>query len=165
MKLPSNLRDELKIPLGKLILEENVSKDAIIKELQPNSYLITVGDATTEKMINYGIIPSLQIIDGQEKRVKRGLPSEETVNTLLTCDNPAGEISTESIETIKQGFKSKPPVRITVNGEEDLLVIPVCMFAPENSVIMYGQPNEGLVIVKLDEEIRNKTRELFELME
>jgi len=52
-----------------------------------------------------------------------------------------------------------------VNGEEDLLVIPVCIYAPDNSVVMYGQPNEGLVIVKITPEIRNKTQTLLKSME
>ena len=57
-----------------------------------------------------------------------------------------------------------PPVRITVVGEEDLLVIPVCIYAPENAIVMYGQPNEGLVIVKIDDKIRNKTQLLLDSM-
>ena len=57
------------------------------------------------------------------------------------------------------------PIRILVTGEEDLLVLPVCIHAPENSVVMYGQPNEGLVIVKINSEIRNKAQSLLDLME
>ena len=56
-------------------------------------------------------------------------------------------------------------VRIMVHGEEDLLVIPVCIYAPENAVVFYGQPNEGLVIVKVTSDIRNKTQKLLDLME
>ena len=56
-------------------------------------------------------------------------------------------------------------VRIMVNGEEDLLVIPVCIYAPDNAVVMYGQPNEGLVIVQVTPDIRNKTQKLLDLME
>jgi uncharacterized protein (UPF0218 family) len=59
----------------------------------------------------------------------------------------------------------KPPIRISVNGEEDLLVLPVCVYAPENSVVLYGQPNEGLVIVKITPQIRNKTQTLLDSME
>ena len=58
-----------------------------------------------------------------------------------------------------------PPVRLSVNGEEDLLVLPVCIHAPDNAIVMYGQPNEGLVIVKITPEIRNKTQSLLDLME
>jgi hypothetical protein len=163
--LPETLRDQLKIPLGLLILEHEVSKNNIKKHISDNSYIITVGDRTTEKMIDFGLIPSLQIIDGQEKRKRRNIPKNFDVSTALTCDNPAAEITTQSIETIKKAFTSQAPVRITVNGEEDLLVIPVCIYAPENSVVMYGQPNEGLVIVKITPEIRNKTQTLLDSMD
>ena len=62
MKLPDSLRDQLKIPLGSLIPENQANKSNIQKYLPKNSYLITVGDRTTEKMIAFGLIPSLQIL-------------------------------------------------------------------------------------------------------
>lgn len=164
MKLPENLREQLKKPLGVLILENETDKKNIQKHLSDNSYIITVGDRTTEKMIDFGLIPSLQIVDGQEKRIKRDTP-KGNVKTALTCNNPAAEITQKSIETIQEGLVAKTPVRILVNGEEDLLVIPVCVYAPENAVVLYGQPNEGLVIVKVTPEIRNKTQRLLDLME
>lgn len=165
MKLPDSLREQLKIPMGVLLLEKDATKQNIVKYIQNNSFVITVGDRTTEKMINFGLIPSFQIIDSQEKRVKRELPSGANIVTDLTCDNPAAEIAEDSIRTIKKAFSSKPPVRLVVNGEEDLLVIPVCIHAPKNSVVMYGQPNEGLVIVEITSEIRNKAQKLLDLME
>jgi uncharacterized protein (UPF0218 family) len=127
VKLPDNLREQLKNPLGLLLLESDANKKNIQKHISENSFIITVGDRTTEKMIGFGLIPSLQIIDGQEKRIKRNIPENFDVSTLLTCDNPAAEITNQSIETIKKAFVSQTPVRITVNGEEDLLVIPVCI--------------------------------------
>jgi len=165
VKLPDNLREQLKIPLGLLLLESDATKKNIQKHISENSFIITVGDRTTEKMIEFGLIPSLQIIDGQEKRIKHDIPKSFDISTTLTCENPAAEITDQSIETIKKAFASHTPVRITVNGEEDLLVLPVCIYAPENSVVMYGQPNEGLVIVKINPEIRNKTQTLLDLME
>ncbi len=164
MKLPDFLRDQLKIPLGILLPESQVDKTNIKKHLSENSYIITVGDRTTEKMIEFSLIPSLQIIDGQEKRAKREPPRLSNA-TELTVDNPAAEISPQSIEIIKQAFTMQPPVRISVNGEEDLLVIPVCIYAPENAIVLYGQPNEGLVIVKITPEIRIKTQKLLDSME
>jgi len=56
------------------------------------------------------------------------------------------------------------PVRIVVHGEEDLLVIPTVLFSPEDAVILYGQPNEGLVIVKVNQEIRNKAKSIMNSM-
>ena len=164
MKLPDSLREQLKIPLGILLPDNQANKENIQKHLSENSYVITVGDRTTEKMIEFGLIPSLQIIDSQEKRKKRE-PPKLTNATEMTVENPAAEITPQSIELIKKAFTMKPPVRLTVKGEEDLLVIPVCIHAPENSVVLYGQPNEGLVIVKITGEIRNKTQALLDLME
>jgi len=164
VKLPDSLRDQLKIPLGILLPESQTNKTNIQKHLSENSYVITVGDRTTEKMIEFGLIPSLQIIDSKEKRAKREPPKLANA-TELTVDNPAAEITPQSMDIIKQAFTMQPPVRISVNGEEDLLVIPVCVYAPENAIVMYGQPNEGLVIVKVNPEIRNKTQKLLDSME
>jgi GTP-dependent dephospho-CoA kinase len=164
VKLPEKLREQLKTPLGLLLPNSQTTKENILKHIGSNSFIITVGDATTDKMLNFGIIPSLQIIDSQEKRVKRDPPSKENIATNISCDNPAGEIRPENITLIKNAFKSQPPVRITVNGEEDLLVIPVCIYAPENSIVLYGQPNEGLVLVEINDEIRNKTQLLLNSM-
>jgi len=154
----------MKIPLGILLPENQTQKSEIQKYLSENSYLITVGDRTTEKMINFDLVPSLQIIDGQEKREKREPPKSQFTNEL-TVDNPAAKITFQSISAIKKAFTMKSPVRIFVNGEEDLLVLPVCIHAPDNAVVMYGQPHEGLVIVEITAEIRNKVQTLLDLME
>ena len=154
----------MKIPLGVLLPESQANKENILKHLEENSYIITVGDRTTEKMIDFDLIPSLQIVDGIEKREKREPP--KLVNaTEITVGNPPAEITSQSIDVIKKALSMESPVRILVTGEEDLLVLPVCIHAPENSVVMYGQPNEGLVLVKITSEIRNKAQSLLDLME
>jgi uncharacterized protein (UPF0218 family) len=163
VKLPNSLRDQLKTPLGILLPIGQDTKENIQKYLLDESYIITVGDRTTEKMIEYGIIPSLQIIDGFEKRKQREFPKLGNASELM-IDNPAAEITLQSIEIIKKAFEMTPPIRLTVNGEEDLLVLPVCIHAPKNSVVLYGQPNKGLVLVKITAEIRNKAQTLLDMM-
>ena len=163
MKLPDSLRDQLKTPLGILLSLGQDNKENIQKYLLDESYIITVGDRTTEKMIEYGIIPSLQIIDGFEKRKQREFPKLGNASELM-IDNPAAEITLQSIEIIKKAFEMTPPIRLTVNGEEDLLVLPVCIHAPKNSVVLYGQPNKGLVLVEITAEIRNKAQTLLDMM-
>ena len=164
MQLPNDLRDQLKNPLGNLIKDNDIDKENIIKEISAESVLITVGDRTTENMLQLGLKPQIQIIDGLEKRNKRLVPADDAINTNLSCKNPPGEITEESTEVIQKAFSSELPVRITVDGEEDLLVLPVCIFAPENSVVMYGQPNEGLVIVHITPEIRAKVQKILDVM-
>jgi len=164
LQLPDDLRDQLKNPLGNLISDNDPNKENIIKKNSTESIIITVGDRTTENLLQLDIKPQIQIVDGLEKRSKRTVPIDDTVNTNLSCRNPPGEITDESIQVIQKAFSSEPPVRIIVDGEEDLLVIPVCIHAPENSIVMYGQPNEGLVIVTITPEIRAKVQKILDVM-
>ena len=152
------------MPLGDLIKEENVNKENILTKIGSEPVVITVGDRTTENMLQLDLKPQIQIIDGLEKRNKRLVPADYTINTNLSCKNSPGEITEESIQVIQKAFSCKPPVRIIVNGEEDLLVLPVCIYAPENSVVMYGQPNEGLVIIHITPEVRAKVQKILDAM-
>ena len=164
MRLSDDLRDQLKNPLGNLVSDNDPNKENIIKKISAESVLITVGDRTTENMLQLGLKPQIQIIDGLEKRNQCIVPTDDTVKTKLSCRNPPGEITEESMQIIQKAFSCESPVRITVDGEEELLVIPACVFAPENSVVMYGQPNEGLVIVQITPEIRAKIQKILDIM-
>lgn len=163
MRLPENLREQLKKPLGILLPDLDATKENISKNIPKGAFVITVGDATTDKMIKFGFNPSLQIVDSLEKRNRRDLP-EGKIKHTLTCKNPAGEITSECVSIIGKALNMEPPVRIVVDGEEDLLVLPALVHAPGNCVILYGQPNEGLVIVGITEEIRNRARSIMDLM-
>ena len=160
MHLPESLRESLKRPLGTLITDIDVTREKILERLPGGAFIITVGDATTEKMINLGIEPSLQIVDSLERRHKRNVPGGRVV-TPFECKNPPAEITDESVSVIKKALLAKPPARILVRGEEDLLVLPATVLAPENSVILYGQPNEGLVMVTVDEGARERARKIM----
>ena len=164
MQLPENFRDQLKNPLGNLIKDNDPNKENILKKIHAESIIITVGDKTTENMVQLGLRPQIQIIDGLEKRNQRTVPVDGAINTKLSCKNPPGEITEESMQIIQKAFSCESPVRIIVDGEEDLLVIPVCIFAPENSVVIYGQPNEGLVIVQITPEIQAKIQKMLDAM-
>ena len=85
MQLPDDLRDQLKNPLGNLIIDNVPNKENIIKKISAESVLITVGDRTTENMLKFGLRPQIQIIDGLEKRNQRIVPADDTVNTNLSC--------------------------------------------------------------------------------
>jgi len=164
LQLPDDLRDQLKTPLGNLISDNDPNKENIIKKISAESTIITVGDRTTENILQLGIKQQIQIKDGLEKRKQRIVPADDTINTNLSCRNPPGEITEESMQIIQKAFSCESPVRITVDGEEDLLVLPVCIFAPENSVVMYGQPNEGLVFVHITPDIQAKVQKILDVM-
>ena len=104
MQLPDDLRDQLKNPLGNLISDNDPNKENIIKKISAESVIITVGDRTTENMLQLGLKPQIQIIDGLEKRNERIVPADDTINTNLSCRNPPGEITEESMQIIQKAF-------------------------------------------------------------
>ena len=124
MQLPNDLRDQLKNPLGNLIRDNDPNKENIIKEISVESVLITVGDRTTENMLQLGLKPQIQIIDGLEKRNQRIVPADDTINTNLSCRNPPGEITEESMQVIQKAFSCESPVRITVAVSYTHLTLP-----------------------------------------
>ena len=172
MRLPEHQRAALKAPLGVLLPDSEVSAAGVMRMIPDGSYVVTVGDRTTERLIGFDIIPSLQITDGLERRRPRPHPDlaggkrggRQYVATLMRVDNPPAEVTQESIDAIRRAFSAPPPVRIHVNGEEDLLVLPACLHAPEGATVLYGQPGEGLVITAVTQEVRNKSAELLGLM-
>jgi len=69
--------------------------------------------------------------------------------------NPAGVITLESWEAIKRAMKDDDAV-ILVDGEEDLLALPCIVESPNNSLVLYGQPSQGLVVVDTSSTVRNE---------
>ena len=69
------LKDEhinlLKKPFGSLIKQEDISKEKIFYFIKDSKTIITVGDATTEKILSFDLMPNLAIIDGIEKTIKK----------------------------------------------------------------------------------------------
>ncbi len=157
------MRPEFQRPLGRLVPDSQLSRQLLLGEIS-DSALVTVGDATLERVAGFGLTPSLQIIDGKERRTARRMPESPVPVTVIRCDNPPGGISPACTDAIKGALGSDSPVRMEVRGEEDLLVLPVCALAPAGTVVLYGQPGEGMVIVHVNDEVKNKTKLLLESM-
>ena len=149
-KIDENSIDEFKKPLGKLYVE---FEDAIPK-IKEASFLISVGDQTTKNLLDNDLYPDLGIIDN---RIQRKDHNHDIISTeiILRADNPAGTITKNLWETIESAIslilEDKEKRIIEVKGEEDLAVLPCLLVAPEDAVILYGQPNEGLVFVNVSE--------------
>ena len=71
---------------------------------------------------------------------------------ILKAKNPAGTITDDLWETIGQAMELSGDGNchvIEVDGEEDLAVLPCILMASDETTILYGQPNEGLVLLKV----------------
>ncbi len=149
-KIDENSIDEFKKPLGKLYVD---FEDAIPK-IKEASFLISVGDQTTKNLLDNDLYPDLGIIDNRIQRKDHNHDIIRTEN-ILRADNPAGTITKNLWETIESAvsliLEDKEKRIIEVKGEEDLAVLPCLLVAPEDAVILYGQPNEGLVFVNVSE--------------
>jgi uncharacterized protein (UPF0218 family) len=172
MPLNNEIFNILKKPFGKLISDSKIDSKKIKYLIKISPFTATVGDATTSKVLSFGVIPDLCVVDGKERRLEVprnfSFATDEPrlgIETIreLKCSNPPGSISKNAFGILKTAIEENQfPARIIVEGEEDLLALPIFMLAPNDALVMYGQPLEGLVIVKINETIRSKAKSLME---
>jgi uncharacterized protein (UPF0218 family) len=152
--LPEERRKHFKVPFGTLY--PNISD---VLPLIRGRIVYTVGDVVTYRLIQQGLRPEVAVIDGHTMRS----PCDRSPVMYARCisvKNPPGTISDEMMDGLRQAVLH-PPVLILVEGEEDLAVIPLVMIAPDGSVILYGQPGEGVVVRVVDTGAKEKAREML----
>jgi GTP-dependent dephospho-CoA kinase len=154
----------LKDPFGILIRDKYVTERKIKGILKDATKVISVGDSTTDRLISFDIIPDISVIDGIERRLKRSQSLHSKITTVkeLHCSNPAGSISKEAFFVLCQAFSIPGPVKVVVDGEEDMLALPIITIAPEEAVVLYGQPLEGIVVVNVSPEMQTKAKNLMD---
>jgi uncharacterized protein (UPF0218 family) len=164
--------DLLKKPLGELISYDQVEKHKIMELCDTTRKLITVGDTTTAKVISFGIVPDVSVVDGFEKRYvsKTSISKLKSMIAValsgvdlveLSCTNLPGSISQEAINILIRALNSHAPVLINVTGEEDLITLPIIAYAPTDSRILYGQPSQGIVVVRVANRIQKVAKHLM----
>jgi uncharacterized protein (UPF0218 family) len=137
-------------------------KDFIEKE-KP-SLIISVGDVVSHNMIEYGVPLNILIVDNKVMR-KPIQPITVDVDQTLHARNPSGAITDEAWAAIRSAVEQKGQTRVMVNGEEDLLTLVVVLAAPQDAIVVYGQPHRGIVVVKITEETKERMRRFVDAME
>ncbi len=158
--LPERLRKTLARPLGRLFTVEEIASGELSDSIARASFVVTVGDKVTETSAKMGRAPDVQIVDGRENRKARKPPVVSHA-VLVKVSNPPGTITEEAIGAIRTAFAGKKPARVLVDGEEDLLAIPAVLFAPLGASVYYGQPGEGVVLVRSDSRSKSRSRALM----
>lgn len=162
-KFPPELEKRLKRPWGKLIrgsYEETAQRIKEVINKEKPEHLITVGDAVTRNLVANNIHPKLMIIDNKIMRSPIESSDEISADEEIVVENPPGTISEDSLRAIQRAIASAGKVKIIVKGEEDLLTAAAALWAPEKSIIVYGQPNEGIVIVKVTAQLKAEAEEI-----
>jgi uncharacterized protein (UPF0218 family) len=165
--LPVRLRDRLKEPFGTLLRGKHPqttlkAKEVVLEKMPPK--LVAVGDIVTRNLIEVGLVPDICIIDGKTLRtVNENVSLPNSVQ--MKVKNPAAMISAGVWNILKKAYDSNVPIEIFVEGEEDLLTMPAILLAPDKSLVIYGQPKEGLVIVEVDNNKKEEVKDIISHME
>lgn len=141
-ELPKKLRAGVAKPFGKLI-------KGILTQ-RPEGKIVCVGDVVTRIFLENKWSAEQFIVD---LKVERNLVYDsieeigfDKKTEVVEIKNPAGVITGELAKAIDQNHEV-----ILVKGEEDLAVIPVVLSVPLGWKVIYGQPNQGVVIVEVTE--------------
>jgi len=135
-------------------------REIVEKEKPP--IIISVGDVVSESMIKHGILPQVLVVDNRVMR-KPITPIHADVNQTLYVKNPPGTLTDETWTVMREAIQGKR-TKVLVDGEEDLLTLVAVSCAPENSFVVYGQPHEGIVVIKVTKEKREIIRGIVEAM-
>ena len=147
--VPYSILECLKEPWGQLF-KSPLNFNLIHNEIEKSKLIVTVGDASTETIASSGTSPDIFIVDALEKREKRDIP-QLFYNTGLNAINPPSTITTQTLDALNTALTATKPVRILIEGEDDLLSLLVIASYPENTLLFYGQPNKGLVMVNVSQ--------------
>lgn len=128
--------------------------------------IITVGDVVSSDFLRNDFEPDMIIVDYSTKRSPADKEDIETIKNYsvpeINVRNPAGHITEDLWESIET---AQTPVKIVVEGEEDMATLPATLTSPDGSVVVYGQPDQGLVLIIVTEEKKEKFGEFLDVFE
>lgn len=152
-EVPEAARVALQNPQGPLVSETD------IKGFIPEN-IIAVGDEIVLKLLGLGITPLISVFDHktQRKELDEGKKAK-LGNPDITAKNPAGTISLEAWNALKQLIGTGG--RLFIDGEDDLLALSAFFLAPTGHKILYGQPDEGIVCMEVTDEQKQHYAELL----
>ena len=171
--LPVSLRDTLREPLGIIIegTEENINKTGLkatsfLKAKQP-IMTITVGDIASQSLRQTRFQPDISVVDFKTRRTNLLETHELPKNGYIF--NPPGTLCREAVlrlyKNICNFLDRKTSAQIIIKGEEDLLTLPAILIAPLGSAVVYGQYEIGLIVVLVDEVVKEKVAAIIRRFE
>jgi len=158
VKISRKAKNQLKKPLGKVYK----TYEKIVK-FSKDHKIVAIGDICTLALLSMGVRPFLAVFDYKVMRkpinkVQKNVLSRE-FKKAKRYKNPAGSVSDKLMKDAPTLMKKGGSVRI--NGEEDLTALAFIKNAGKKTIIVYGQPHEGIVVVKPTSKIKKKVEKLF----
>ncbi len=162
LELPDALRSELKEPLGRIFTDADSLLSAATEPV------VAVGDVVTYHLLEAGHVPAVAFVDEKTKReavddeIREGIVGFDRERTV---DNPAGTVTGALLDALREGLDAGETTLVRVDGEEDLAALPAVLAVPEGASVVYGQPDEGMVLVTADDAARERCRSLLGRMD
>ncbi len=153
--LPDKYRKEFKPPRGIVLSNKPQENIAYLKKIAKVKNIVSIGDVVTYNMILAGFKPSIAVVDYKTLRKEKiDIDFKKYFNKHVVIVNPPAMISSHALKTI--GSLSNNTL-VEVLGEEDLLLLPFLLMQQYNGyLLVYGQPDRGMVVVE-NNDITRKT--------
>jgi len=157
----------LRKPAGELITGDPDHVSERIKrivEREKPSLVIAVGDYVSAKLRERNARVNLYVIDGKIERRRVELFKAEGMR-VVKARNEAGTLNPDAVKRLHEILQERlEETVLRIEGEEDLMTLAAILSAPERSMIIYGQPGRGCVIVRVNEAIRKFAVEVLKLV-
>ncbi len=165
-RLPEVLRESFKKPFGHLYKSMDALHSKVSEIIERRLFLAVVGDISLKTVQSLGITPHIAVIDLKAERSSLPSYTIPSFDHTVKVHNPPGHISEEALKALSQAVEALPATTcLIVEGEEDLLALPLFFLLPPGSYVIYGQPKEGAVVVEITEQLAGEARRLFSLFE
>jgi uncharacterized protein (UPF0218 family) len=162
LTLQNDLRSELKEPMGPIYT------DTAALLADAGDSIVAVGDVVTYHLLDADRRPDVALVDGKTKR--------EAVETAIwtaisgfdhriEVPNPQGTLSAELLNELHAALTREGSTVLVIQGEEDLAALPVLVAASDEASLVYGQPDEGMVLTSVTDESRERALTLLERMD
>ena len=139
------------------------------ESLNNEKIIVTIGDICTLKILQQVRIPTLCIVDYKTKRdTKLSIDQKKKIDDIdsksVTVQNPAGTITDELWNAIKDALGNENNTKIIVDGEEDLATLAVISLSKIGAKVIYGMPDRGMVVVDVNQQAKKRANDFLNRM-
>ena len=165
LTLPSWLRRRLREPF----LGSTVYPDLPYQLLALQDH-VTVGDIVTNVAWRMGLRPRIAVYDCRSARREVACPKPPEDYRVYRVANPASTLTYRAMKLIDELVSRVLVFRdefaaVVVDGEEDLIALYLAAKLPSHTLLVYGQPMLGVVVVDVDESVREAALTLLSCFE
>jgi adenylate kinase len=155
LRIPQAMRKRLGKPYGRFFS----GMDKAMGYIQGTS-ICSVGDQVSRALLSSGVTPDITVVDGKINRARVKSPLKLRCRRTIRAKNRAGTISGSLWKAAGQAVSAGKPVKVQVDGEEDIAVLPLMMLVQDKASIVYGLYGKGVCVIRAGREARKEAREI-----